>query len=402
MCCVAVLQLLVYGVFVGIPDFLSDSVALSTNGGIQNSPPESLAALVVVALGLTILIGRRFGRYEDLHGTTAVTVGIAAGLALLLLQGSGKWTYYPAKFAWLSSILLLMIIAAALTQLLVYVVTRSRLVVVGSIVSLVVVAAVAIKSPPPTHNLLLGLTPLGSALSGQARHQDRIAARLFSLSDPGHKILVSRYSTDVADDEFMNLWLLQATSQKGTERIRDFAYGLVPTSAEQVCEAITAWGGPVTVGTTVRGWGAKLRATCQTEYSRSISLSDVRVGERATPTEFTRCFDHADHQRQQREFRQDRALCESTDRKRDKHQRGPREHHAFATRGQQPRTDECEAQQSDEDRRARPVRVETTRRDRRSARFLGTDHSVWLSSKTGKFRCTMLPSSPNLGASWFE
>jgi hypothetical protein len=265
VCCVAVLQLLVYGVFVGIPDFLSNSVALATNGGIQNSPPESLAALVIAALGLTILVGRGLGRYDDVRGTIAVIVGIAAGLGLLLVQGSDRWTYYPAKFAWLSSILLLVIIAAALGQLLVNAVTRRRLMVAGAIVSLLVVAAVAIKSPPPSRNLALGLTPLGSALSGAARQQDQTAARLFSLSDQGHKILVSRYSADVTDDEFLNLWLLQATSQKGTERIRDFAYGLIPTSAGQVCAAIAAWGGGVTVATTVRGWGAKLHAACPSE-----------------------------------------------------------------------------------------------------------------------------------------
>jgi hypothetical protein len=264
VCCVAVLQLLVYGIFVGIPDFLSHSVALSTSGGIQNSPPESLAALVVVTLGLTALVGIHLGRYDDLRGAIAVMVGIAAGLGLLLLQGSGGWTYYPAKFGWLSSILLLVIVVAALIRLLLFAVTRRRLIVVASILSLIVVAAVAIKSPPPSRNLL-SLTPLASALGGQAHHQDQIAARLFSLSDPGHKVMVSRYSADVADDEFLNLWLLQSTSQMGTERVRDFAYSLVPTSAQQVCGAIAAWGGDVTVETTVSGWGAQLHAACRNE-----------------------------------------------------------------------------------------------------------------------------------------
>jgi hypothetical protein len=76
--------------------------------------------------------------------------------------------------------------------------------------------------------------------------------------------MLSRYDSTEVDD-FANFWLLQATAQLGTEKIRNYAYYLQPESAKSVCDAITAWHGGVMVETTVPGWPARLHAQCPNE-----------------------------------------------------------------------------------------------------------------------------------------
>jgi hypothetical protein len=139
---------------------------------------------------------------------------------------------------------------------------RHRLEFVSAVVSLILVVGIAAGAPPLPRSFAAA-SPFTEALTDSARH-DSYARLLFAVSEPGHKLLLSRYAS-AAEDEYVNAWLLQSTAQRGTEAIRYYSYFMDPTDPKLVCAAIETWGKGVTVETTVRGWGAQLHASCPAE-----------------------------------------------------------------------------------------------------------------------------------------
>ena len=256
-------QLAAYGLLVSLPDFRAQSSALSRSGAIQTLPPYFYIGLAVLAVFVTFASRRLSGNGTSFVGSELVIVGGGVGIAVLLYtNGNQGWTYYPTKLAWLVGVLLVILIVEALAQLPSIAGKRVRTVAICTVVVAVGLCGLAYKAPvvpisPPA------FSPLIAALS-PAESSDSAAAVLFQFSRPGEKVMLSRYDSTEVDD-FANFWLLQATAQLGTEKIRNYAYYLQPESAKSVCDAITAWHGGVMVETTVPGWPARLHAQCPNE-----------------------------------------------------------------------------------------------------------------------------------------
>lgn len=254
---IAVAQLVLYIVAVAIPDFESGSGALSAGGAIQRFPVSILIALALLALLLGGLLRHR--RLERTLGLAVLCACVAVGLVVLLAEAKWQWTYYPVKFTWLSATLLL-VVAGALAVRLVQVVKVVWLASASGVAAVVAFGVIAIQAPP-TVRTIASISPFIQTMSGSG-HNDILAARLFAFSDPGRKTLLSRYSPSTSEDEYVNFWLLQSTAQLDKEPIRNFSYSLDPSNAQQVCSAITTWGGGVVVETRDPTWGSQLRAAC--------------------------------------------------------------------------------------------------------------------------------------------
>jgi hypothetical protein len=264
----AAVQFGVYGLFVSLPDFRSQSAALAGGGGIQGVPPYLFAGVVILTLFVTLVLRALRGRSSSLVGTSALVVGALVGLSALIATNSDvSWSYYPTKLAWLTSILLLLIGGESVAACVGFFGDRRRLARVTAVASVLGLIGLSLIAPPLPRSLL-ALTPFTEALA-DPKGTDNYASVLFTYARPGARVLLSNYSTDANEDIFVNFWLLQATAQRGTEDIRNYAYFLNPDDPSDVCHAVESWSksskGTVIVETTKLGWAATLHAACPDE-----------------------------------------------------------------------------------------------------------------------------------------
>lgn len=258
-------MLVLYGLLVSLPDLRRDGSVLGAGGAMV--PIGRLDPIVCagVVIALTALSAFRTGRRRALVGVCAVVASGGAGVLWLSLGGaaSGGWGYYPAKLAWILTILGIVIAAASVLSWL----NVPRIGPVGSAgvfasagaVVLLLAALVPPVSWSPGH-LVPALT-IGRV--GGSSAQDAEASVLFAVSDPTRKTLLVQYFDDPRQEVFVNGWLIQQHSQLSRDPMRTNAYYLDTANLGQVCAVVRSWTGPVTVVTRNAQLPAKLGAVCQ-------------------------------------------------------------------------------------------------------------------------------------------
>lgn len=245
-----------YAITVTVPSFLAQSSALGSDGGF---PPIGPASIIVIT-ALTFLcaaIALQSSSTRLGAGTLAVVAGFAIGLGYLLLQRQGAafgWGYYPAKFAWTTSILLVVILATLAAKM-VLTGTRSR----SSRALLTVAAAASVAS------LLWGPVlpgeqlPLPGMIAGNAFDQTEARAEVvFELAGRANGQDVLWRTT--GGDQWANAWLLQI-DRPADDPVKLFT--TVPTlSPAQMCDVVTLLGDDVIIHTSDPAANSDLRAAC--------------------------------------------------------------------------------------------------------------------------------------------
>lgn len=262
---VAVLQLLVYVVLVSLPDLRRDSGELAQGGSMAPVSPALLFVLIGVAVTITAVTARSPRSRADLIGVVTVSASVSVLYAYLGMQTKAAaywWGYYPAKLVWFGGIMLLVVvIGLALDRLSRVELARWPRVAAtaGALVGIVAIAASVLPKPPTFGSLV----PYTDIVSGQGvASGDDILPTLFALDDPSESkdMLVGYFGWKA--DAFANLWLLGASATAGTDPIRPYSYYLDTTTPKDVCEAVEAWGGGVTIRTRDESLPARLAAVC--------------------------------------------------------------------------------------------------------------------------------------------
>lgn len=248
--------LLGYAATVTLPGFLDQSSALGSDGGFPAIGPASIIVITALAVLSCALVAQRHGQ-RDAAGLIAVIVGFGVGLGYLLLQRQGAvfgWGYYPAKFAWTTSILLIVVITAFAVRLLAFSTgTRgwraANTAIVGGVIASLLWGPV----------LPAAQVPLAGILAGNAFDNRQEAADIvFDLagSDDGKDIL---WRTNVGDF-WPNSWLLQIDQPDG-DPLKIYAT-VVNLDPDQLCALIAGLGDDVVVHTSDPTAGDALDAVC--------------------------------------------------------------------------------------------------------------------------------------------
>lgn len=251
-----------YALTVTVPGFMEQSSALGSDGGFPPIGPASIiviTALTFLAAAIALLgSSTRAG-----VGTIAVIAGFCIGLGYLLLQRQGAafgWGYYPAKFAWTTSILLLVILMTLVARLLLTVRPTRASSALLTVAAAGTIASLFWGPVLPSEQL-----PLVSMISGRAFDQTDAESRIvFALAgrENGQDVL---WRT-TGGDQWANSWLLQI-DRPADDPVK--IYATVPIlSAEQLCTVIGLLGEDVVVHTSDPAAGSDLAALCpDAQYS---------------------------------------------------------------------------------------------------------------------------------------
>ena len=250
----ALVVLAAYAVTVTLPTFVTQSDALGDNGGFPPIGPGSTLVITTIVL-LVAALTAQSGAARTPAGAIAVVIGFAVGLGYLLLQRQDAdfgWGYYPAKFAWTSSVVIVAIILALSAQL-VSVRPFGRAwkpvvtVLMGAVAASLLWGPVAPRAQFPL---------LGIARGDET--QVRATEAVFDLAGPqnGKDLL---WRTDIGDF-WPNTWLLQI-DQLANDPVK--IYATVPLlSADQVCAIVGELGPESVIHTSDPAAHADLQATC--------------------------------------------------------------------------------------------------------------------------------------------
>lgn len=265
--------------------------ALGADGAFFEITRTSVLVVLAVAAALGLLALTARGRGWEALGCLAVVLVGLVGLQYLISQRaetpSGPWGYYPQKFGWLMAYLAVLLSArAALVVALPGTAAlasrgRSRALAQGlaAAVSPVVLVVVLLAQVPPAdprpltsdhpapeptpHWALGSVLPIASvAQEDGVSTLDPALHRLFELSPPGEKHVLSRGHQNSAYDYLANFWLLSQPIVRDDKAVREFAYFLDPFDAASVCELAATWGPGVNLHTIDPAWGDAVRSTC--------------------------------------------------------------------------------------------------------------------------------------------
>lgn len=262
---VGIVQLLAYGLAVVLPSLLRNSGFLAAQGGTFSFPRWMMPSLAVAAVLLAVAAG--FKRPKTIMlGVLAMSLGAGIGLSALLFvtrASPNPWTYYPLKFAWMSStVLIVLIVGLAASVLVRY---FSHLVVV--LAGLVVIAAgtVGVLRWLPTTGLgYVWLDPIERILSGQVMGRgDEIAEKIFTLATPDQAHFLWHSGEEFEGS--INFWVLQLWSDSiaGNTELRVAAYGLYDDgNIQDLCNIMTLMGGDVMVHTRITDLDMQLANAC--------------------------------------------------------------------------------------------------------------------------------------------
>jgi len=268
----AVAQLVGFGAAFILPGFLAKSSVLSADGTII---PFNINLYVAIsAAAVLVALASGFGPMQPTSirqryglGTLLLCLSAAAGTGFLVVQNRAlpnPWTYYPIKFAWVSTemIILLLLIGASL---LVGQIRKRRVLSVAAATASAVFLVSVLQMNPPRETYGSAYFPLLD-LARNDRPLDETLPLLTSVS--GEKLFFSRYLSG-DEDFFMNQWQFQITAEDEYTPIRGFAYRVV-TSIADVCSAARAWGGGVEVITADPEWANTLNSRCGTPLTAVV------------------------------------------------------------------------------------------------------------------------------------
>ena len=256
------LLLLGYAATVTLPGFLGQSSALGSDGGFPAIGPASILVITALATLSAALVAQR-GAQRDAAGLLAVIAGFSGGLGYLLLQRQGAvfgWGYYPAKFAWTTSILLVVVLTAFAVHLL----ARSTATAGWRALTTAIVGGV-VASLLWGPVLPAAQVPLAGILAGTAFDNHEEAADIvFELAgtENGKDVL---WRTTVGDF-WPNTWLLQIDLPDGDPlKIYSTVVNLDP---DQMCALVRGLGEGVVVHTSDPNAAGDLDAACpNAEYA---------------------------------------------------------------------------------------------------------------------------------------
>ncbi|MDJ0325158.1 hypothetical protein QMG61_15435 [Cryobacterium sp. PH31-AA6] len=260
--------------------------ALVSNGSTFEIPGHGLPAvlpIVVVALVLLLLGGRALRTQPPVFsGAIAVAAATVAGSGALvfLARDSGAFTgYYPAKFLWVSAVIVGVIVLSFTFALL----SRTRRPLLG-ITAVAVLVIIAASLGPPLKRPGVVRPPLERILSGAVwATGDRSVDLILANSDPADPGIL--WNSGEPDEAFADFWIalklggeLGNGSGTGDPTLRGFAFTAyqqyrdtgawaVPP-VEQLCEVVTAIGGPVRVITGDAGLEVSIQSTCPAVNAR--------------------------------------------------------------------------------------------------------------------------------------
>lgn len=248
---VSVLQVGLYGLLVTVPDFLREAVALGGEGGMFKMSSASLAISAGVAILLALAASHLSGSREMLIGLVTVLVASLPVLAYFLWarrDAANLWGYYPAKFAWVLSILFLVASVACLFLIVQHLHGRRLVQTVAIAGGALAILGIMFETPPARVGFS-PYVPLYEVWRGwQGPEKDVRAATLFALSDEGERSFVVRLDGQ-PNDTFYNMWLLQVNLEDAADPVRSYAYLMDPESDADICTVGELLGGNAIVFT---------------------------------------------------------------------------------------------------------------------------------------------------------
>lgn len=283
----ATLQTLIFGVLVSLPTFLAQRSALGAGGGVFD--PGSWVFIVSggATVLTTIVVFRRHQKLE-LFGLFAVVAMSGLGLLLLLVLNrhlANPWSYYPVKFAWLSSLLFFVILSGLLLSIL----SRfpqsvwARSLGFGALAVMLVLLLVF----TPTVPHFATMNPIDRLLrSQQVERYPEANAMVFKFNNPNVPTVLWQYS-DWGEGE-VDLWLLQlwANSLSKNNELRNLSYSTYfDRSVESLCK-ITMEMKPNPVVITAN-------PNLESEYVAACPAGKAKFEIRAKPDHTI--FEHSDH-----------------------------------------------------------------------------------------------------------
>jgi hypothetical protein len=140
--------------------------------------------------------------------------------------------------------------------------------IMGICVVGIVMFGIAWQMPIRMAPTYLSIFPLANIVShtGVAA-EDPYAARLFTINSSGQPTIAYR-SSEFANDQFANRWLLQLESTSSEDKIRYWAYFMDSTNQDHLCRALLDWGTKVTIVTNVKDLEKSLSGQCpEAEFS---------------------------------------------------------------------------------------------------------------------------------------
>lgn len=262
----------VYLASFSLPDYLRESKALASDGGMMPISPANLAAIALVLFLLVALKKLTFGKSSSMLGVSAVILTGFLGCSFLVFQRIDKdelWGYYPAKLGWLLSVLLIVIILSEILDWqsqfgfdAISIYPTVPLAIFVSVVLMLQVPPAGVLSNLP-NGFIRGFFPLTmTLLPADKGIEDLAADKILRLSSAYQKNVVFNSEENETMELFINGWLLQLQTEKAENPIREFAYLLDGKTPSMLCGVEELWGPGVEVHTGNPGLANILESTC--------------------------------------------------------------------------------------------------------------------------------------------
>jgi hypothetical protein len=254
-------QLTAYGLGAMLPVLLATGESLGVQGGSISFPALMLPVAAMGVSGLAFAATRKV-RNPVVVGAVALSCASVLGLAILLVVSSG-WTYYPSKFAWLTSVVLALFIPGLLLPAMSRVTTRVvPLVAASTILTLAAVAVIPIA--PTFEDGHRRQHPIEWLLSNNGSTAEEVVAnRILELADLSQPRVL--WESKEPGEGTINFWLLQvaADSLDNNFQLRVYAYeAFRMTGAESLCEILGVMDGRVEVLTANPDLEAEMNIRC--------------------------------------------------------------------------------------------------------------------------------------------
>lgn len=284
-----VLLLLLFGFGVTLRSFAGQSAALSLPGGGYPLFLSICGALVVVVVVVGFAARRRWDSAPS-RALVALVIAVPIGFGGLVFtarsQNNPYLTYYPVKFAWLSSTLLLVIVLGIVFGLIGYTVDQRRwrlawgaTLTVGALAFVQLPGQVAAPTPfaSPIFRIVTG-NYLGAGVG------DSTARAIFEYVDTESPSLLWR--SGIRNEPMIDFWAMQmqANSLSGAFQLRYLAYGNYRLDkVSDLCRILELMGGHVRVVTRDPQLADEVASKCPAVPAVVESLPPMPSGNVSSP-----------------------------------------------------------------------------------------------------------------------
>lgn len=243
-------QLIAWVLLSTVPATIAQRRALASEG---QAAPSMMIPLLVLALGMLVaglVIRRRrpdLAELSDALLATAAATGIGIGLLFAIAREDSDpiGSYYPAKFAWLMTVVLVILLLSVLVPRL-----AARRAVAGvGLVAAAVVAATLVPVPPAHLDPTVRVSPAALVAGGIWNRGDATVDRVLELAArPGTTLLWDSGDPDEAMIDFLLIVTGTGAVRAESQMQRQVAYdawvsfrdtGLWPVPGATFCVAIS-------------------------------------------------------------------------------------------------------------------------------------------------------------------